>query len=564
MSLLLVTAVLAAFAAFCAHKQRPKPGATWLTLLLAGVAWWAAFYAVELPVAPLAARRPFMKLQWLGSLTIPVFWVLFALEYTGRDQWVSRRTAASLLVVPTIVAGFVFTFEHHDLLYQSVDLVPAGDLYAVEHVFGPVFYLGIGYSYLLTLVGSAVFVALLVGRSPTHRQQSLALLVAIVAPWVSNLVYVFDVRLPVNVDPTPVAFLVTGIASYLALQQLELFEAVPVPDRIARDFVVDGMYDPVVVVDNRDRIVDMNPAAESVVGFSIETALGRDATDTVPGFPAGTGDGETVTVSPEGRVRHFDVRVSAIEDTHDRRLGQVVTMRDVTKREHDEQRLNVLNRVLRHNLRNEMQVVSGCAEELEGRLDDETDISLARTIHESAREVASLGDTAREIEDMLDSPENAPTVDLRPVLDQLLDRAGSSYPGAVFTLQWNPSSAIYCRRPIKPVLQHLLTAAASTGAPANPQVQVFVHADSEDHVSITVADDGPPISAAERAVLETGTETPLDHASGLDLWLVVWGTRAMGGSLDFESHRETGNAVTVHVPVVESVPRDEHPADVDS
>ncbi|WP_435364311.1 histidine kinase N-terminal 7TM domain-containing protein [Haloarchaeobius sp. DYHT-AS-18] len=552
MSLLLFAAVIAAVVAVFAYRQRPKPGAIWLALLLAGVAWWAAVYAVELPITPLPVRQPFMKLQWLGSLSIPVFWLLFSLEYTGRDRWVNPISIAGLFVVPTVVAALVFTFEHHTLLYRSVELVQNGDLYAVEHVFGPAFYVGIGYSYLLTLVGSALFVSLLAGRSSTHRKQSLALLVAIVAPWLGNLVYIFDVSLLADVDPTPMAFLVTGVASFVALEQLDLFDAVPVPDRIARDIVIDGMYDPVVVVDNRDRIVDMNTAATTVVGFSAQTALGRDANETVPGFPEGTADGETVTVdSPEG-VRHFDVAISAVEDAHGRPLGQVVTMRDVTKREHDEQRLNVLNRVLRHNLRNEMQVVAGCAEELQSRLDDEADVALATTIAESANEVSALGDTAREIEDLLETPESTPAIGLRDAIDRLLDDAETENPGAVFTLQWTPDHAIRCFRPIEPVLRHLLEAATSSNRPPNPHVRLFVAADTEDYVSITVADDGPPISDAERAVLESGAETPLDHASGLDLWLVLWGTRAMGGTLDFESHSDTGNAVTVHVPVVES------------
>ncbi|WP_439026927.1 histidine kinase N-terminal 7TM domain-containing protein [Haloarchaeobius sp. DT45] len=556
MSLLLVSAVVAGVVALFAYRQRPKPGATWLTLLLVGVAWWAAFYAFELPVTTLPARRPLMKLQWLASLSIPVFWVLFALDYTGHDRWVNRKTVAALLVVPAAVAGLVFSFEHHDLLYRSIELVQDGDLYTVDHVFGPAFYLGIGYSYLLTLVGSALFVGLLAGRSATHRKQSTALLVAIVAPWVGNLVHIFDLSGMIGVDPTPMAFLVTGVASYLALTQLDLFEAVPVPDRIARDFVVDGMYDPVVVVDNRARIVDMNPAAATVVGFSAATALGRDANDIVPGFPDGTTDGETVTVDSRTGDRHFDVRVSAIDDAHGRQLGEVITMRDVTKREQDEQRLNVLNRVLRHNLRNEMNVVGGCAEELESRLDDDADVALANTIAETAQEVASLGDTAREIEDLLDTPERSPTVELRAVVDRLLDQLETANPDAVFTTRWTGTHQIHCRRTIEPVLRHLLTAAVSTDGDTDPHVRVFVASDTEGYVSITVADDGPPISTAERAVLETGTETPLDHASGLDLWLVVWGTRAMEGTLDFESHGDTGNAVTVHVPTVGTTERD--------
>jgi sensor histidine kinase regulating citrate/malate metabolism len=67
------------------------------------------------------------------------------------------------------------------------------------------------------------------------------------------------------------------------------------------------------------------------------------------------------------------------------------------------------------------------------------------------------------------------------------------------------------------------------------------------------------IPEQERAVLQSGTETPLDHTSGLGLWLAVWGVRSLGGTIDFQAYEETGNAVTVHVPAsVEAATRFSH------
>ncbi|WP_435347578.1 histidine kinase N-terminal 7TM domain-containing protein [Haloarchaeobius sp. HRN-SO-5] len=548
MSALIVTAVVATLVAWFAYRQRPKPGATWLTVLLLAVAWWAALYALELPLGTVAQRRPYMKLQWLASLTIPVFWLLFALEYTGRDRHLNRRRLVGLFVVPAVTFAFVATFERHTFLYQDVSVVERGGRLVVEHAFGPMFYVGVGYAYLATLVGSLLFVGLVFDRSPTHRRQSAALLAAVVAPLVGNMVHVFD--LPVtSLDPTPIAFLVTGVASYLALTQLDLFDAVPVPDFIARDFVVEGMADPVIVVDERDRVVDANPAASTVLGYDPSNALGRDAARTVPGYP-GRGDGDHGTVDVEtnyGR-RYYDVTVSPITDTHDRRIGRVVTMRDVTERTYDEQRLDVLNRVLRHNLRNEMNVVAACAEELESRVDGEDDRSLARTIRETATDVASLGDTARQIEALLDTADRAPAEDLAEMVDRVVDRGEAAYPDGEFAVDWATEADVYCSTTVEPILWSLVENAADHVEVNDPEVTLFVTPGGDEFVSITVADDGPPIPEEERAVLQSGTETPLDHTSGLGVWLAVWGVRSLGGTIDFESSEETGNAVTVHVP----------------
>ncbi|WP_435358921.1 histidine kinase N-terminal 7TM domain-containing protein [Haloarchaeobius sp. DFWS5] len=559
MSVLLPTAVVAVLVAMLAYQQRPKPGATWLTLLLLGVAWWAGFYAFELLVTDIATRRPLMKLQWLASAAIPVFWLLFALEYTGRDRYVTRRVVASLFVVPAAVLVLVFTFEHHELVYQQpVTVVQTEGGYVVDKAFGPAFYASAAYSFACSLVGSAVLIPMLVERRATHREQSTALLVAILAPWVGHAIYLFDVDFLGGIDPTPMALLVSGIAAYVALSRLELFEAMPVPDHIAREFVVDGMDDPVVVVDTRGRIVDVNSAASTVIGLPSQTVTGLDAIETVPGYHENSTESDTVTVETAHGVQYFDIKTSTITDAHDRELGTVVTMRDVTEREQDEQRLTVLNRVLRHNLRNEMNVVSGCAEELATRV-GEDDVELATTIADTAHEVASLGDTARQIERLLDESEDAPIVDLREAVDVLLTRAESEYPTATFSVEWTVPEAVEVRQTIEPVLWHLLQHGA---AHDDANVRVFVATDGGGYVSVTVADDGPPIPRAERAVLQTGTETPLDHASGLGLWLVVWGVRAMGGTVDFESHADTGNAVTVHVPATSTPQATRQRADV--
>ncbi len=545
MSGLLIIAAVATIVAWLAYRQRPKPGATWLAVMLVAVSWWAALYALELPIQRMAVRRPFMKLQWLASLTIPVLWLLFALEYTGRDRYVTRRSVAALLVVPAVVFGFVATFERHSLVYQNPQIVEQGGTYVVDHVFGPLFYLGIGYAYLVILVGSLLFVSLIFDRSPTHRRQSYALLAAVLAPWAGNLVHVLHIPM-FALDPTPIAFMVTGVASYVALDELELFEAVPVPDHIARDVVVEGMTDPVVVIDERNRVVDANSAASTILGYDAAAALGRDAARAIPGYPmALDNDNETVEVETARGRRYFDVTVSAVTNSNDSRIGRVVTMRDVTERTHDEQRLDVLNRVLRHNLRNEMNIVAACAEELSDRVEDD-DRELAETIQERANDVASLGDTARRIETLLESADESALEPLETMLSRVLERGRNQYPTATFECAWTTEQeVVYCPRTLQPVVWSLVENAAANG---DATVTLFVTLGTDGFVSVTVADDGPAIPQRQREVLKSGTETPLDHTSGLGLWLAVWGVRSIGGTIDFESEAETGNAITLHVP----------------
>jgi signal transduction histidine kinase len=80
-----------------------------------------------------------------------------------------------------------------------------------------------------------------------------------------------------------------------------------------------------------------------------------------------------------------------------------------------------------------------------------------------------------------------------------------------------------------------------------PTVIVSIEANGQT-ITISIADTGPGIPEEERAVLESGEETPLEHGSGLGLWLVSWTIRAAGGDIHFAENEPRGTRVSVTLP----------------
>lgn len=100
---------------------------------------------------------------------------------------------------------------------------------------------------------------------------------------------------------------------------------------------------------------------------------------------------------------------------------------------------------------------------------------------------------------------------------------------------------------------NLLTNAIEHNDSDNPTTQVKITGPSNDgdYAEIRISDNGPGIPIREQQVLKRGRETPLDHSSGLGLWIVHWLITESGGTIQFEDNEPRGTIVTVQLPVTQ-------------
>jgi PAS domain S-box-containing protein len=536
-----------------ALRQRPTPGATAFATLMAAGTWWVATSSIGLFTTDVQRRLLLHRLEWFGLVVIPVAWLLFALEYTSRDEYVTKRNVAALALVPGVTLGLVFAGAPFDLVYAARTVNVYGDISIVEVTYGPWFWAYTAYAYALLGAGTLLVLQLVVGARSVYRSQALALLITVFAPWTGNLIFVAGYSPVENLDITPFMFLISGAAGLAALTQFNLLDSVPVSSRIARESVVESMDDGVVVVDADDAIVDINPRGADILGVSVAGAIEASASDLVPAYDAlrDAADPEYCeTVEREGPhgTRHFEVSMTGLRSDRPGSDGRVVVLHDVTEQRNRIQQLDVLNRVLRHNLRNEMNVVHGYATKL-----DSDDREAVDRIKQKAMRMVDLGDKAREIDRILDDGVAGDPIEVDSIVEVEVDRARERFPDVTFSVD-DAAVAARVSRTLGPVLRNLLENAAQHNDAADPTVEVTVTSDDRS-VSVAVADDGPGIPEQERSVLRTREETPLEHSSGLGLWLVNWGVQTMGGSITVECPDDGGSVVTVELPAASaSVP----------
>lgn len=209
-------------------------------------------------------------------------------------------------------------------------------------------------------------------------------------------------------------------------------------------------------------------------------------------------------------------------------------------------RMQVLHRVLRHNLRNEMTVIAGYADMLaEGDLTSESR-RFAERIYEEATDVSKLGEQVRRIEQALDVDRRRVAIDPEPLARTIAERFRSRHPEATIRVSTEESAEIVADELLETALSNLVENAIEHH-PHEPNVDIVLSAVDGERFDITVRDDGTGIPDREQEIVSGDREiTQLDHSRGLGLWVSQWVARGVDGKLLF-GDREVGAEVTLRL-----------------
>ncbi|POG56846.1 histidine kinase N-terminal 7TM domain-containing protein [Haloferax marisrubri] len=559
--LCLVAALVSVSIAVVAWREGTEPGSKALSVLLFSAALWAGSYGVALTVFDPALRFWFQIPIDVAQAVIAPTWFAFSLSYTGRGELLSRRLIAGLLVFPAITVVALATNPSHGLLWTNYHIDPVFGAATVRFDPNLWYYLHAVYGYVIIGTGLVLVIEMLVERLSHYREQAVTLAIGSTAPTVAHIAHTFGVGPLQMVNFTPIALAVTGATFGHALYRFQLFGLSPATGRLGRRAAIDDVAVGVLVVDREHRVVDANETASSLLDID-PTAAFDPLSSVLPGVDLDE-DRQFVDVTVDRRRRTYEVTLSPVTDQHGRRLGRTVTVSDVTGRVRRRQRLEVLNRVLRHNLRNDMTVVIGYADMLADRLPPDqrgpTD-----TIRTRSNKLLSLGEKARSVERVMAGIDGGRRFDVAATVRDCVAEVSAEFDAGSVEVDAPESLSVSGSESAAKLLVRELVENALEHGGDDPTVAVSVRAVDADLV-VVVEDDGPGVPDYERSVVETGGESPLQHGSGLGLWAVRWTVDALGGHLNFDvrgerdevggsdatadsAASETGTTATVRLP----------------
>nr|WP_255603800.1 histidine kinase N-terminal 7TM domain-containing protein [Oscillochloris sp. ZM17-4] len=399
---LLITAVLCMLLTLVIWQRRQAPGAVPLAVLVSAVALWSLAYMFSFTGTTLAAQLFWINLALVGIVLVPGSWLVFALIYSGHGAWLSVRRLLLLTIMPLATLAAAWTNQQHHLFRSGVYLVNTGSFVVLETTFGPLFWIHTAYSYLLLLLGSLLLAHSLFRMSHSYRGQASGILIGLVTTWAGNALYLSGLSPFPYLDLTPFALGISGIALTWDLLRFGLFELVP----IAYGTVFQSMDDAVIVLDGRDKVVEINPAALALIGRESREVIGHpaerifaDQAEIIARYRQVSDVSEELVFGTAPDERSFELRISPIFDRNAQLNGRVIVLRDSTERRRTAMALQRQNEELAAFASENARLYSAVQQELAERKQTEVSLSLAKEAAEVANRAKSrfLGNMSHEL-----------------------------------------------------------------------------------------------------------------------------------------------------------------------
>jgi PAS domain-containing protein len=348
---LFIASLIVAVAAVVVWGRRAISGGKALSFMFIAIAVWCFFSALETTSTTEAQRMLRAALSYLGVCSVAPLFFMFACQYSDSHWRLHNWVMLLIWSVPVATLLLAFTNGWHHLIWTGVSPsgLPGANTVIYHH--GPWYTLATLWFLALCLLASWHLVRVALRAARPYVLHSVLLLGSVAAPWVGFLLFILPGNIAGGLETTCLGFTVSAVLILLAIGRFRFLDLVPQ----ARATLMENMHEGFLVLDLKDRIVDINRAARTLCGLE-GVSVGGSLQEALPllGRSVGAASGQTFIVqSPvSGTERTLEVSVSPLLSQQGRRTGRLLLMRDITERRRAESEREKLIGELRDALAN--------------------------------------------------------------------------------------------------------------------------------------------------------------------------------------------------------------------
>ena len=579
---LIVSAVVVATVVVYAWRYRTRTAAlafvaTMLTLLI-----WTAGFVLEILSVGLRAKIFWANIQFIGITFLSLAWLMMVLDYTGHTGF--KRFLPFLAVIPIITNILIWTNPYHHLfrIHPTLDTTSGPFPILVNDygawfrwVYSPSSYL-VFFATLILLVRSFVF------STRAYRRQTVILLLATVLPLLTDLLYTVGVTPIPNFNLTPVVFSISGVLVGWAIFRFRFLDLMP----IARSKLVDIMGDTIIVLDEKGRLVDLNPAAQTIFGDAFRDLIGQpiaavwtDRQDLIDILMTDTALQAEISLGIGQDVRFYDLSLSLLYGRRRQIAGRLIMLRDITALKQAEgavrstniqlqganeqladsnQALGAFAHTVAHDLKNPLSVLLGYAQLLEeqyAELSSETIDKIVHIIIKNGNKLTRIIDDLLLLASAREEKASLTPLDMRVVVASVLNNLApmiEEYQAKVTVPDVWPNAIGYAPW-IESVWTNYISNALKYGG-RPPRVELGASTVSAPTTGTMtrfwVRDNGQGIPSQDRGKLFTSfmrlEQTRAMKGHGLGLSIIKRIVEKLGGQVGVESEGVPGKGSTFY------------------
>lgn len=319
---------------YLVSKKSRVAGVTPFLVLSIASAEWSFTYGMEIISNTLAVKTIWAQFQYIGISIIPVGWFLFAQAYSGNEKWGSLKRVLILCIIPVTTILAAFTNKWYGLIWAEYTLDSSGPVSVFHAIrYGFWWWVFFIYSYVILFWGSLVMLWAYRNQGEPYRRQFALILVALILPWGANALFLAHLSPIPFLDLSPIAFTISAIIFSWGMFRFRLFDLVP----ISGQPVLRRLAAAAIVLDLKDRIVEINPAAERLlsvqnvdpVGLTVEKAFNwwsmieaeqREAIEAQ----------QDIALFLDGMHCYYSLQITPIWNSISKLTGRFVILRDIT------------------------------------------------------------------------------------------------------------------------------------------------------------------------------------------------------------------------------------------
>jgi PAS domain S-box-containing protein len=305
--------------------------------------------AAEISAASQELKTWLLNVRFIPFTLFPIVGLLLSLEYTGNRARFPWPLLWLMLLEALVMCVLSLTTLNHMLFRYNFHLIFDGPFPVLAWSRGTAYWLHITYSSLIYIIVYGLLIKAFWNRT-LYRRTTVLIVIGIMIPWFVDTLFNMGITPIRGYNLSPSSYVVTGLFFIWAFWRYRLFNVVPV----ARNTAMENLNDLLFVFDQRDHLVDFNRAAQTICGLSTTRSLGLTPHALPPVWAelytryAQRGPcREEVTLQLNGQTVVYDLTLSLITDTFQRKIGRVFLLHDITARRVIEETLHQRERILR-------------------------------------------------------------------------------------------------------------------------------------------------------------------------------------------------------------------------